>query len=92
MPTFIILVCLIGFFFFAYYFPVGLYLNAISNGVNINFFHLLSMRFKRVDPAAVVNPLIQGRQAGVDHLHESDLEAHDVAAANVQRGVRALGE
>jgi len=92
MPTFIILVCLCGFFFFAYYFPVGLYLNAISNGVNINFFHLLSMRFKRVDPAAVVNPLIQGRQAGVDHLHETDLEAHYLAGGNVQRVVRALVE
>ena len=89
---FIIFLCFFGFLFFAYYFPVGLYLNAVSNGVNINFFHLLTMRFKRVDPAAVVNPLIQGRQAGVDHLHERDLEAHYLAGGNVQRVVRALVE
>ncbi len=92
MTGFIIFCCFFGFLFFAYYFPVGLYLNAVSNGVNINFFHLLTMRFKRVDPAAVVNPLIQGRQAGVDHLHERDLEAHYLAGGNVQRVVRALVE
>lgn len=92
MTGFLIFVGFFAFLFFAYYFPVGLYMNAVSNGVNISLFHLLAMRFKRVDPVAVVNPLIQGRQAGVDHLHERDLEAHYLAGGNVQRVVRALVE
>ncbi|MBT9585920.1 flotillin-like protein FloA [bacterium] len=77
---------------FAYYFPVTLYMEAISNGVNIGFLHLLAMRFKRVDPAAVVRPLIMGRQAGIEHLHERDLEAHYLAGGNIQKVVRALVE
>lgn len=81
-----------AFCVFAYYFPVTLYMEAVSNGVNIGFFHLLTMRFKRVDPASVVRPLIMGRQAGVEHLHERDLEAHYLAGGNIHRVVRALVE
>lgn len=82
----------IAFSIFAYYFPVALYLEATSNGVNLGFFHLLTMRFKRVDPAAIVRPLVMGRQAGVAHLEERDLEAHYLAGGNVPRVVRALVE
>ena len=81
-----------AFCLLAYYFPVTLYMEAVSNGVPIEFWHLLTMRFKRVDPASVVRPLIMGRQAGVDHLHERDLEAHYLAGGNVHRVVRALVE
>lgn len=76
----------------AYYFPIALYLESMSNGVNIGFWHLLAMRFKRVNPADIVRPLVMGRQAGVDHLHERDLEAHFLAGGNIQRVVRALVE
>jgi uncharacterized protein YqfA (UPF0365 family) len=88
----LLLFAFIGFSIFAYYFPVTLYLEATSNGVNLGLFHLLTMRFKRVDPASIVRPLIMGRQAGVAHLEERDLEAHYLAGGNVQRVVRALVE
>lgn len=82
----------IAFLMFAYYFPIPLYLEAVSNGVSLGLFHLLTMRFKRVDPPTIVRPLIMGRQAGVADLQERDLEAHYLAGGNVQRVVRALVE
>lgn len=92
MTQFLIFLGFALFCILAYYFPVTLYLEAVSNQVSVGFFHLLTMRFKRVDPPSIVRPLIMGRQAGVEHLHERDLEAHYLAGGNVNRVVRALVE
>lgn len=89
---YILFLLFIGFCFVAYFFPITLYLESVSNGVSIGIFHLLTMRFKRVDPYAIVRPLIMGRQAGVHGIHERDLEAHYLAGGNVHRVVRALVE
>lgn len=88
----ILFLAFICFCIISYYFPISLYMEAVSNGVPLGLFHLMTMRFKRVDPPAIVRPLIMGRQAGVADLHERDLEAHYLAGGNVTRVVRALVE
>ncbi|MGE0487779.1 MAG: flotillin-like protein FloA [Vulcanimicrobiota bacterium] len=85
----IVLVCG-GFFLF--YVPIGLWLEAVSAGVSISPITLVLMRLRRVDPAAVVKPLIMGRQAGLADLTAHGLEAHYLAGGQVFRLVRALIE
>ncbi len=47
------------------------------------------MRFRKVDPARIVDPLITARKAGLD-LRINDLEAHLLSGGNVGRVVNAL--
>lgn len=75
-----------------YYIPMGLWMEAVSAGVNINPMHLLVMRLRRVEPADVVRPLIMGRQAGLTDIDADRLEGHLLAGGNVHRLVRALIE
>lgn len=90
----------IGFLFFLFvvsmivlhYVPVGLWMEAVFAGVNMNPLHLLVMRLRRLDPAEVVRPLIMGRQAGLTDIDADKLEGHLLAGGNVHRLVRALIE
>lgn len=75
-----------------YYVPVGLWLEAVFGGVPINPVHLILMRLRRIDPAAVIRPLIMGRQAGLTDIDEHKLEGHLLAGGQVHRLVRALIE
>lgn len=75
-----------------HYIPIGLWMEAVSGGVNINPLHLVLMRLRRVDPAEVVRPLIMGRQAGLAGLDAHILEGHVLAGGRVHRLVRALIE
>lgn len=77
---------------FLHYVPVGLWLEAMSTGVPVGAFHLFLMRLRRVDPAAVVKPLIMGKQAGLTEITAQNLEAHYLAGGQVFRLVRALVE
>ena len=47
--------CLYSFSFI----PVGLWISAIAANVKVGIFTLVGMRFRRVVPARVVNPLIK---------------------------------
>ena len=38
---------------------------AVVSGVRVSFFTLFGMRFRQVDPAAIVIPLISGHKAGI---------------------------
>lgn len=82
----------IGGLILLHYIPVGLWMEAVSGGVNINPLHLILMRLRRVDPAEVVRPLIMGRQAGLAELDAHMLEGHVLAGGRVHRLVRALIE
>lgn len=72
--------------------PVFLWIEAKSASVNVSLVHLVLMRFRRVDPAGVVRPLIRGRQAGLNSLDEYQLEAHFLAGGNIDAVVQALIE
>ncbi len=84
--AFIAIIVVVVFFQFI---PFGLWLTALFSGVRVSFFTLFGMRFRRVDPRAIVFPLISGHKAGIQ-LNVNDLEGHFLAGGNVNRVVNAL--
>ncbi len=69
--------------------PVGLWVTALFSGVRISFLTLFGMRLRRVNPAAIVLPMISAHKAGI-RLATDDLESHYLAGGNVNRVVNAL--
>ncbi|MFO7698315.1 MAG: flotillin-like FloA family protein, partial [Anaerolineae bacterium] len=69
--------------------PVRLWIEAISAGARVGIGYLIGMRLRKVNPPAVVRPLIWATKAGL-HLNVGDLEAHYLAGGMVDRVVRAL--
>ena len=45
--------------------PIGLWITAWASGVRVSFLTLFGMRFRKVNPAAIVNPLINAHKAGL---------------------------
>jgi uncharacterized protein YqfA (UPF0365 family) len=73
----------------ARFIPLGLWITAFASGVRLSFLNLFGMRFRRVDPRAIVLPLIAATKAGL-HLNVNELEGHFLAGGNVGRVVAAL--
>lgn len=69
--------------------PIGLWIAAISAGVQVSLISLVAMRLRRVPPARIINPLIKAEKAGLDVV-QNQLEAHFLAGGNVDRVVDAL--
>ena len=69
--------------------PVGLWIQAFASGVRLSFMNLFGMRFRKVNPARIVNPLITATKAGVP-MSPDELEGHYLAGGNVERVVQAL--
>lgn len=69
--------------------PLGLWITAWASGVRVSFLTLFGMRFRKVNPSAIVNPLINASKAGLQ-LAINELEAHFLSGGNVQRVVSAL--
>ncbi|MEX2531303.1 MAG: flotillin-like protein FloA [Gemmatimonadota bacterium] len=69
--------------------PVRLWIEAISAGARVGIGYLVGMRLRKVNPPAVVRPLIWATKAGLD-VRLGDLEAHYLAGGQVDRVVRAL--
>jgi uncharacterized protein YqfA (UPF0365 family) len=74
---------------FLSFFPVGLWITAWAAGVRIALTTLIGMRFRRVQPARIVNPLIKAVKAGVE-IDIDRLEVHYLAGGNVDRVANAL--
>lgn len=74
---------------FLSFIPVGLWITAWAAGVRISLKTLIGMRFRRVQPARIVNPLIKAVKAGVD-IDIDRLEVHYLAGGNVDRVANAL--
>jgi uncharacterized protein YqfA (UPF0365 family) len=69
--------------------PVRLWIEAISAGAKVGIGYLVGMRLRKVNPPAVVRPLIWATKAGLS-VRLDDLEAHYLAGGRVDRVVRAL--
>lgn len=69
--------------------PVGLWITAFFSGVKIGIFTLVGMRFRRVQPIRIVNPMIKATKAGLD-LDIDNLEGHYLAGGDVNSVVNAL--
>jgi uncharacterized protein YqfA (UPF0365 family) len=61
----------------------------VSAGVHVGLGDLIGMRLRKVNPAAVVRPLINATKAGIT-LTTRELEAHFLAGGHVDRVVKAL--
>jgi uncharacterized protein YqfA (UPF0365 family) len=69
--------------------PVRLWIEAVSAGVRVGIGDLVGMRLRKVNPAAVVRPLINATKADLT-LTTRELEAHYLAGGHVDRVVKAL--
>lgn len=69
--------------------PVMLWISAFASGVRVGLFTLVGMRFRRIIPARIINPLIKAVKAGLD-VDINTLETHYLAGGNVDRVVDAL--
>ena len=69
--------------------PLGLWITAFFSGVKINIGTLIGMRFRRVTPHHIIQPLIKATKAGLD-LSADKLEAHYLAGGNVDDVIDAL--
>ena len=69
--------------------PVGLWITAFFSGVKIGIFTLVGMRFRRVQPSRIVNPMIKATKAGLD-LDIDNLEGHYLEGGDVNSVVNAL--
>jgi uncharacterized protein YqfA (UPF0365 family) len=76
-------------FMFFYFIPVGLWISAYFSGVAVSLLTLVGMRLRKVNPTAVIRPLISATKAGLN-LEIDKLEAHHLAGGNVQQVVNAL--
>ena len=89
------IILVLGFFalifltLFFRFIPIGLWLQALTSGVRVSFLTLFGMRFRRVEPSAIVNPLINAHKAGLQ-LGINELESHYLSGGNVSRVVNAL--
>ncbi len=86
---FVLFAAITGISVIAWAVPVRLWIEAMSAGVRIGIGYLVGMRLRKVNPPAVVRPLIWATKAGIP-LSVNDLEAHYLAGGQVERVVRAL--
>jgi uncharacterized protein YqfA (UPF0365 family) len=84
-----VFVCIILFFVFIYYFPIGLWITAIFSGVKVGLFDLVFMRIRKVPPSVIITSLITANKAGLN-LTSSDLETHYLAGGHVPSVIKAL--
>ena len=72
-----------------WFFPVGMWFQAILSGVRISLLHIILMRWRGVNPNTIIVAMITGTKAGLK-LSANELEAHYLAKGDVGRVVRAL--
>ena len=81
----LIFIAVIAIVIFFQFIPFGLWLTALFSGIRVSFFTLFGMRFRRVDPRAIVFPLISGHKAGIALTYKQataiDLAGRDVFEA-----------
>lgn len=86
----VIIAVIVGLFLFVVWaVPVKLWISAIAAKVHVSLFALIGMRFRRVNPRAIVEPLIMATKAGLK-LTTEQLESHYLANGHVDRVVLAL--
>ena len=76
-------------FFLLWLIPLGLWFNALLNGVRVSLLQLILMRWRKVPPGIIVNAMITGTKAGIP-LNRDQLEAHYLAGGRVIPVVNAL--
>ena len=85
----VVFLCIVAFFLFMYFVPVGLWITAIFACVKVTIGELIGMRIRKVPPSIIVNSLITATKAGIP-LTTRELETHYLAGGNVPNVIRAL--
>src|SRR3954463_2099465 len=80
---------ILGIGVIGHFVPLGLWFSAMASSVRVSIAQLIGMRFRRVDPKRIVNPLINATKAGL-HLDLDELQSLFLAGGNVDNVVRAL--
>ncbi|MBX6362379.1 MAG: flotillin-like protein FloA [Gemmatimonadetes bacterium] len=88
-PVLLLAFALILVFLFASFIPVRLWITAVFAGVRVGLTDLVGMRLRKVNPAAIIGPLIAATKAGLQ-LTPSQLESHYLAGGRVDKVVNAL--
>ncbi len=83
------IVALLFVMLFFYFVPLCLWITAIFSGVRVGIGTLIGMRLRKVNPGAIIRPLISATKAGLD-LNPNQMEAHHLAGGDVGRVVTAL--
>ena len=83
------LACLFLLIFILWMVPIGLWFNALLNGVHVSLLQLILMRWRKVPPSLIVGAMITGTKAGIK-LNRDQLEAHYLAGGHVKAVVSAL--
>jgi uncharacterized protein YqfA (UPF0365 family) len=89
LPVFILAVAVIMLLILMWAVPLRLWIEAVFAGVKVSLGDLIGMRLRKVNPAAVVRPLIAATKAGLS-IGARPLEAHYLAGGHVDRVVKAL--
>ena len=89
LALFLPLSILFVIFFILWAVPVRLWIEALSARVPVSMATLIGMRLRKVNPAAIVRPLINASRAGLD-INILQLESHYLAGGRVDRVVGAL--
>ena len=88
IPVAIVLILAFLIVFFRF-FPFGLWISATASGLRISIVALIGMRFRRINPARIVLPMIKATKAGLK-INMNELEAHFLAGGNVDRVIDSL--
>ncbi|MCX8035519.1 MAG: flotillin-like protein FloA [Candidatus Sumerlaeia bacterium] len=89
VPVAVVVAIIALFLFLAWAVPLRLWIAAIAARVPVSLLSLIGMRLRRVNPRAIIEPLIMAHKAGL-HLTTSMLEAHYLANGHVDLVVLAL--
>jgi len=89
MAVLVAVVLIIVVYFFARFFPIGLWISALASGVKIKISILIGMRFRRIAPGDIVKPLIKATKAGLD-ININEMEAHLLAGGRLNMVIDAL--
>lgn len=85
-----IIFALIAIFFFGVWLvPVPLYVAAKLSGVRVALTDLIGMRFRRVDPADIILPLIMATKGSI-HVTVEEVEALFLSGGHVSKVISAL--
>lgn len=86
----VVIAALIALAFMAVIFNfLSLYIQALFSGAPVTLVQLVGMKFRKVDPRAIVISRIQAKKAGLD-ITTDNLEAHVLAGGRVRSVINAL--
>ena len=88
-PAFFLVVGFVAILFIMWMVPVRLWITALASGVYVPLRTLIGMRLRRVNPTAIIHPMIAATKAGLK-LNINALEAHYLAGGHVSQVVNAL--